>query len=342
MKLFVRYSICLLLISCTTFGQSVEVSNKQFFADESPLDVKLVVNMGKLLSGKMDAGRHSATMTMQLPDGTQLSEKVTISVNGNFRRRTCYIPPMKIHFNKNNSKQLQVLNTVKLTSCCKPNEIYDQYLLKEYLIYKMYNLLTDRSFNVRLLNMTYEDSLGKKKPVTQHGFFVEDVKNLAKRVEGREWKKPNLHTEATERRQMTIVALFEYMIGNTDWAVPVLHNIKLIQPRADSMARPYAVPYDFDFSGLVNTSYATPDPQLNTATVAERVYRGFPRNPEEVNEILTLFQEKKEAMYQLIKNFTLLSNSSRKDMTQYLDEFYRTLKNPNDVRFIFIENARKE
>lgn len=334
--------LCLFaLLGYSSFSQEKR-NAAQFYTEDQPLDVTVVINMPKLLSNKMDEGRHTATLRCKLSDSVQIDEKVTFSVIGNFRRRNCYIPPMKFHFNKKNSPELAVLNSVKLTSCCKPTEMYDQYLLKEFLIYKMYNLITDRSFRVRLLNVTYLDSTGKKKPVTQHGFFVEDVKNLARRNAGKEWKKPNLHPEAAERQHMTLVAMFEYMIGNTDWAVPPMHNIKLIQPANDSLARPYPVPYDFDFSGLVNTNYSTPDPLLNTEKVTERVYRGFPRNQMELQIALDVFFQKKQAMYDLIKSFSLLSNESKKDMTRYLDEFYNTVSKASEVQYIFIDNARKE
>ena len=39
---------------------------------------------------------------------------------------------------------------------------------------------------------------------------------------------------------------------------------------------PYTpLPYDFDFSGLVNAPYAKPRPELGIRTVKSRVYRGY-------------------------------------------------------------------
>ena len=139
---------------------------------------------------------------------------------------------------------------------------------------------------------------------------------------------------------MTLVAIFEYMIGNTDWAVSVDHNTKLIMPEKDSIARPYVVPYDFDYSGLVNTEYAVPDEKLELENVRQRLYRGFPRTLLEVNEALDIFKEKKEKIYALINNFDLLTTSSKKEMIYYLDSFYDSIKKTGDVKSIFIDNAR--
>jgi len=142
---------------------------------------------------------------------------------------------------------------------------------------------------------------------------------------------------------MTLVSVFEYMIGNTDWAVPVNHNIRLIYPKADSTASPFAIAYDFDFSGLVNADYAAPAPQLTEIeTVRQRLYRGFPRTMAELQAVFTIFKEQKDKIYSTVNNFNLLSGANRKDIIDYLDEFYRTINNERDVQSVFIDNARRE
>jgi hypothetical protein len=214
--------------------------------------------------------------------------------------------------------------------------------LKEYITYKIYNLISDMSFRVRLLDLNIEDSSGKKKPINVHAFFLEDLKDLAKRNECTEWKKGKLNTELTNRKQMTVVAIFQYMIGNTDWSVPVTHNTRLILSKKDTLTRPFVIPYDFDYSGLVNTFYAIPDEQLHTETVRERVYRGFPRNEAELNEVIDIFKKQKENIYSTINNFNLLTQGTKKEMTEYLDEFYKIINDQGEVKSVFIYNARTE
>jgi hypothetical protein len=219
----------------------------------------------------------------------------------------------------------------------------DQNLLKEYLIYKIYNLITDKSFRVRLLDLSYRDSSGLKKTVTQHAFLLEDVKELAKRNNCTDWTdldSKKFNSETTDRRQMTIVAIFEYMIGNTDWSVPANHNVKIIHSKNDSLSRPYVVPYDFDFSGFVNTNYSFPDERLGIETVRERLYRGFPRTMEELNIAIDIFNKQKTNIYALIDNFNLLTQFTKKDVKLYLDDFYKTINDPAVVKDVFITNAR--
>lgn len=237
---------------------------------------------------------------------------------------------------------MAALGTLKLVSSCKLGEDYENYLLTEYLVYKMYNLLTEKSFRVRLLQLTYRDSTSKVKEFTRYAFLLEDTKDMAKRNKMREYKQLNVGTEQTNREQMTLVAIFQYMIGNTDWSVPVKHNIRLINDNNDNPALlPYPVPYDFDYCGLVNAEYAVPYEELGLDNVRQRLYRGYPRTMEELNKTLQVFKEKKEKIYSLVTEMKLLGKNKQKDIINYLDGFYDIINKPKEVASIFIKNARK-
>jgi hypothetical protein len=164
---------------------------------------------------------------------------------------------------------------------------------------------------------------------------------MAKRNDMVERKRNVSHTEETDRRQMTRVALFEYMIANSDWSVPVRHNIKLIVSKSDTNSVSYAVPYDFDHSGLVKTDYALPPPQLNITDVTQRSYRGFPRSMEELQEAADEFLQQKEKIYKLISEFDLLSSGTRSEMISFLNGFFDIMTKPKDIKAEFIMNARK-
>jgi hypothetical protein len=114
-----------------------------------------------------------------------------------------------------------------------------------------------------------------------------------------------------------------------------------MQDTSNPTSKPYATAYDFDFSGLVNASYATPDPQLGTESVTTRVYRGFPREVAELKEMADFFRSKKDAMYGEINNSKFLDNRSKKDMIGYLDEFYKDIANEKNLKILFIDNARQ-
>jgi hypothetical protein len=339
-RLLVASALLFFLHCQVANGQSAGLSKTEFFKDTSTLDVNITTGLNRLFKQKENEGyQYTANFSTKLPDGTTVDEPILLEVRGHFRKDYCYIPPLRIIFKAEKNSVLNPLGSLKLVSKCKLTPADEQYLLKEYVTYKIYNLLTDMSFRVRLLNINWIDSEDRAKKVTEHAFLMEDIKDLAERnncIDAKDMRP----TEATNRRQMTIVALFQYMIGNTDWSVAVNHNIRLIQSKIDSLHKPYAVPYDFDYAGLVNTDYAVPDERLGTESVKERVYRGFPRTMGELNDVLDMFRNQKDSMYALINNFDLLNGRSKKEMCSYLDEFFDLIKNQEKVNEVFIQQAR--
>ncbi|HUZ60376.1 MAG TPA: hypothetical protein VMU83_16510 [Hanamia sp.] len=353
MKSIITSFLFFSLLACHDVnGQNIAINKVKFFEDTSMINAAITTNMVKLFRQKDKIGvKFPANFSATFQDGSKMDDSILLVIRGHYRRANCYLPPLKVIFNEKKKKngekdKKKVKNTslgsLKLVSQCKTAEADEQYLLKEYLIYKIYNLITDMGFRVRLINLNLVDNTGKKKTIKEYSFLMEDIKDLAKRNKCKSWKQGKMDPRDVDRRQMTIVSIFEYMIGNTDWGVSVNHNTKLILSKRDSTQRPYVVPYDFDFSGFVNTDYSTPDPMLNIASVRERVYRGFPRTIEELNEVLDIFKKQKDSIYNLINNFSLLTPKSKKDIISYLDDFYETINNPNKVNKVFIKNARTD
>jgi hypothetical protein len=336
-NLFTRLSLLLLLHCSLSFGQTDSIDKVKFFEDTSIVNVTITTDMNELFRHRNRDNQIPALLSMTMPDDKVSTEHIMLALRGHSRRDICYIPPLKVMFNYSDTSEMSSLGSLKLVNECKTAGADQQYLLKEFLIYKIYNLITPYSFRVRLLNLNLVDSSGKKKPLNEYAFLMEDFKNLAKRNGCKEIKTIQLPTEATDRRQMTIVAIFEYMIGNTDWGVPVNHNTKLLFSRTDSTKRPYVVPYDFDYSGFVNTDYAVPDERLGIDNVTVRLYRGFPRTMEELNDVLSIFKAEKDSIYALIDNFNLLTQKSKQQITDYLDDFYKTINNPNEINDIFVK-----
>jgi hypothetical protein len=195
------------------------------------------------------------------------------------------------------------------------------------------------------MRITYKDSKGKKKPFTQYAFVVEDVDAMAKRNGCKEWKNGVGSYEALDRDQMTLLTVFEYMIGNTDWGLKANednHNLRLIYQKKDSASKPYAVPLDFDHSGLVNANYASPNPLLGIESVVQRVYRGFPRTIIELQRVFQVFNGQREKINALIRDFQPLAAHHKKEMITYLDGFYKTINKEKEVQSIFITNARQQ
>jgi hypothetical protein len=333
-------SVALFLKTFVTPVCAQVIDPVKFFETNDVLEARLTLDFAKLIRTSSKPEYFPATFSCKTVDST-ITEQIRIIARGHIRKEICYMPPVKLNFHNNTSPKLYPLNSLKMVLTCYENSNGDQLLLKEYLVYKIYNLITDRSFRVRLLNLRYEDTNPKKKPYTGHAFLIESDKALAKRNNCAELKNTRSHAEYTDRRQMTIVAIFQYMIGNTDFGVSANHNIILIQPAKDSTARPIVVPYDFDYAGLVDAYYAVPNEGLDIENVRQRLYRGFSRTEAELNEAIAIFNKQKANIYSLVNGFDLLTEKNRKNIIDYLEEFYKTINNSNQVKNLFIERARK-
>ncbi|MBI3138437.1 MAG: hypothetical protein HYZ15_07625 [Sphingobacteriales bacterium] len=332
----------LFLISCTTAvrAQAYPVDSIRFFTEEGMIQMTLTTDLRQLQTKKSQGSFQPARVTMKFPDSTEITEPILAAARGSFRREYCRIPPMMLNFRSPGSSRLHPLGKLKLVLGCDVRESDEELVLKEFLVYKIYNLLEDRSFRVRLLRTTYHDTRNRIKSFSQYAFLIEDDADMARRNGCEKRAAVKLLTEATNRDMMTLVALFQYMIGNTDWTVPNNHNIKLIYDRNNKSMAPYVVPYDFDYCGLVDASYAVPNEVIGTDKVTERVYRGFPRTVEEIQLVLDVFRGKKENIYALINQFELLDKKIKKGMISYLEDFFKLIEDKASVKSIFVDNAR--
>ena len=335
------FLLVLFFASANGFAQTGQIDSVKFFQDESIIDVTLEMDMKDLLGKKQKERFLPATITMAFRDGESITEQIRVSVRGNFRRETCYMPGLKLDFHNPTSKRLYKLDKLKMVCGCGSGSDNEQLVLKEYMVYKMYNQFTERSLRVRLLKVTFKDAAGKKKPYVQHAFFLEDIDEMAKRHNMIEVEGSVYNTELTDRQQMTMVAMFEYMIGNTDWSVPNYHNIKLMGSK-DKSSRPIAIPYDFDICGFVDPAYATVDEQLNIENVRQRLYRGFARSMDELQSTIKIFNEKKDVVYALIQSFPLFEQKTKQNCIGFIDEFYKSINSPKVVQAVFIDGARTQ
>lgn len=339
-----KFFLPLLIAVVYCFPASAQkIIKEKFFADESIVNTTLEMDLRDLLAKKAADRFLPATFTMNFKDGTTATEKIQVSARGNFRRETCYMPGLKLRFTKDSATgKTKQFKDLKLSNGCNSGDDPGQLVIKEYLAYKIYNLLTDKSLRVRLMNVSFKDLAGKRKPYTQYAFMIEDVDDMAKRNKMVEVEGTQFLTEQTDHDQMTLVTLFEYLIGNTDWSVPSYHNIKLVGPKDDKSVRPFAVAYDFDICGFVDPPYATIDEQLQDkiSTVRERLNRGFPRTMDELKKAVKLFNDKKQQIIDLIKNNEYLSPKVKSNTIDYVEDFYKTINNDRDLKRIFVDGGR--
>ncbi len=287
------------------------------------LKVELTLDLDSLQALKMTELSLPATFAYKDKNGKQERYVVRIDVRGKFRRRFCQMPPLLITFPK---KELQSAgmnrhNDLKLVPHCMDNEQGDACILREYLAYKLYQILTPHSFRVQLLQVKYRNSRDNTS-LTRYALLLEDEDDLKERLGGKFCNACyGLDSEQFQPEHARLHDLFQYMIGNTDWSVPMHRNLKILTFQLDSNY--LIVPYDFDFSGLVQAPYAIPDQTLGIHTVRERIYLGFPYPPEDLEPTIKLFEERKPALLRVVRNFKLLDVEERQNMIQYIESFYK-------------------
>jgi hypothetical protein len=206
----------------------------------------------------------------------------------------------------------------------------------------MYNLLTDYSYRVRIVEIKFIDSAGKIKPYTNYGFIIETNGHLGQRISAYPVEVMGIGMKQTDYDAFHLMTVFQFMIGNTDWDVPSLHNIRLYKLQDYKNINPVPITYDFDYTGVVNANYAVPHEKLGTTSVRERIYMGY---CIPVNDFKTVFghlSEKEERFYSLIDNCEWLDKYNKADMRRYLGEFFDIIKNPKLAESLIIRRCLTE
>jgi hypothetical protein len=276
---------------------------------------------------------------------------VELRTRGHYRLRptTCEFPPLRVNF-----KRSQVEGTVfagqnkikMVTHCQDRRDEYEQYVLQEYLVYRMFNLLTDKSFQVRLAHITYVDTGGERDSVTKYAFFIEDEDVMAERNGWDVLEVPMVIPSQMQQDALVLVELFEFMIGNTDWDAfygelggICCHNTVVIGSFREFIVIP--VPYDFDLCGLIWPRYVTPNPRLPIRNVRQRLSRGICRPREDLEAVFPLFEEKRGAIYELVRTLPDLDPKRLEDTIEYLDQFYEIIGDPRKVQRELLNRCRE-
>jgi len=326
-------------------AQATSQDPAPLFASHEVLNFRLETDFGAVFKERgQESKEYPAKLSYPGTDGSPVSLDIQVSTRGNFRLKpqTCGFPPLRLDFPKDSAGTTLFAgqDKLKLTVHCQDRRAnYEQSVLLEYLIYRAFNLITDQSFRARLARFTYVDAAGKRDTLTRYAFFIENDDRMAARLGGTVLDLKEVHDEATEPEQMMRIWVFEYFIGNTDYSVWALHNIVLVVTPNSQL--PTAVPYDFDWSGVISAPYAKPDYRLPIKQVRERLYRGYCRTAEELAPVFQLFNDKKEAIYELYRNQEGLDPKVRDDALKYYDEFYQTINDPRAVNREFVRSCRQ-
>ena len=314
----------------------------KLFKEDSVLVCTLKIDLKKYQREKYNS-KYQKAYFIYYNNDSLISKKVRVKSRGVIRKKLCAIPPIRLNIQKvsKDNKFAHGSSKIKIVTHCNYNREYISYVLKEYLTYKIYNIISPNSFKVRLLQISYIDTGRKNKIYTTWAFMIEPIQKLAERLNCVPISMDNLGIFYTDSSATDLLSMWSYMIGNTDWSIVGRHNIKIIKSKDFSKPAPIAIPYDFDYIGLVNTDYAIPGEGLGINNVQERLFIGPCRKLRDYQIASQHILNKKQEIEELILNFEYLDRSEKTEMLDYLSGFYNSIQRSNFIKYHIDTDCRQ-
>lgn len=313
----------------------------RLFASSEPMQITIEGPLRALSRDRNEEGeRRPGTLSYTTAAGERASLEVELQPRGQSRRDrdVCTFPPLWVHFDKQAVKGTVFAkqNKVKMVTYCRSPKGFQDYIVKEYLAYRIFNVLSDASFRVRLLEVSFHESGTSAKPLVRYGFFIEHKKRLAKRLDLKVQEPPErIPADSLEPGQAAVAELFQFMVSNTDFSFiappendSCCHNTVLFGADGQDPPVYLPIPYDFDRTGLVDPPNGQPALELGQRSFRQRVYRGFCRAPEYLESAIARTLEARAGIEQLIRDEAALGGRAKDAALKYVASYYDVLSDP--------------
>lgn len=266
--------------------------------------------------------------TLKLENGTVY--RIELKPRGRFRRKISEIPPLKMKFKKKelNEAGFDTLNEIKIVLPTIDSDQGDELLIKEYLAYRMYEALTPVSIRARLIRLVIKDTHVEKSKRTMYAILLEDDEELCTRLNGKTVEDYGIPNDSLHTNQAALAIMYQYMIGNTDWEIAMLRNVRLV--RAGEQGKVMVIPYDFDFSGFVSAPYATPSSESGLRNVRDRFLMANGLNTDALKKSVGTLKAARKQLYEVCRS-RFVDKSTSEQMIYYLDTFFNQLGEKDQV-----------
>lgn len=325
---FTRILPSLILLLLPLFAGATSFFDLLTNGSDQAVKLRIEVAMDSILN-KTGASLEAALFFTD--NSGQLRQMATeVEVRGKFRRQRCEYPPLKLNFSKKGLAALGLdrWDKYKLVSSCSADPISNSLVLKEYLAYRVYNELTNNSFRVQRLSITFVDRNGHHPDRTEEGFLIEETDEMAARLGGEELKNAlGQPAEAYDAHAEVTHALVQYLFSNGDFSMPLARNMKAVK-MPDGKLIP--VGYDFDFSGWVGAPYASPTSEIGQQSIYQRIYQGYAQPDTVMREVAQLFKDKRREVMSLISRFSYLPTDELAVVHRFASRFFTDLNKKNN------------
>jgi len=338
MHIFCRtFAIVVFMLPAVTLLAEESKTPDLLFQDVEILEVTLTAPLTTLVKERPKENYLPGVFEYAAADGTAVKLDIEIRTRGHFRHNTCDFPPLSLNLKKSQTDGtlFDKQKKLKLVVHCDDSKLYEQIVLREYLAYRIYNAISNMSFRVRLLRVTYVDNEERRKEQVRYAYLIEHKNRLAKRYAMKDLKVKRTTVSAIQPDQLNLTSVFQLLIGNTDFS-PIAgppdsdccHNYVLFQKDADPLI---AIPYDFDQAGFVDAPYASPGENLRIRTVRQRLYRGRCNNNPHVAASVDKIKDNRDAIYALVNEQDGLEPRVRKTLLSFIDKFFKIIDDPKKV-----------
>lgn len=296
------------------------LQGQPLFEQESPLPIIMYADWPVFFADRSDSAEYYPAHLLYYTEADTQQVHLRIRARGNFRRKSsvCAIQPIRLRFRKaeRTGNIFHDHKKLKLVSNCQG----DLYVVREYLAYKIYQVFSDISYQVRLVDMTYRHRSPMEDPDLKHlSFVIEDEDRLAERLTASLQEHINPPDSALDPAAFIRMALFQYVIGNMDWDPYMEKNLSYLQYAENEPLIP--VPYDFDWSGLVDAPY-TMLPEDFERREVRQVSQDSTLCQQVWQEVLLL----EDAVDECLKDFPYLPKAERRLLRQYCRLSFRMMR----------------
>jgi len=299
------------------------------FNDHNKLALTINYSKKDLLKFTNDSTYISSSISYAVNDDSIQHMDIKIRARGHYRRANCYYVPLWLKTSKNESKGtiFEEDKKVKIVLPCAKSNNSNDLIIKEYLAYKIFESIAPYYFQTKLIPIQLNEVVNDK--IIEHqllGILIQDDKKLAASYHGN-IIKTNIHAKNQDPLCSVRNDLFQYMIGNTDYSVSYRHNEKLFFINNKIIP----VPYDFDMSGLVNSSYAivsvVNNIELPITRVTQRMYRGFEQDEKIIEQVRQEFLDKQQKVYAIMDEYQIFFKDPKElvEAKKFIDGFYEIL-----------------
>lgn len=347
LPLIILLSIALAATSASADLAPTAIEGKLF---DSGTEVTVTVSapFKRMFAKKGGGAKGEGTLHYTDAAGDLKEVNVRISTGRGMRSDYCHFPPLTLGLDATEiaGTPFEGLGALYLTTHCRRGSQNEQYMYLEYLIYRMYPLVTEYALAVRRMKISYEDTDARQPAVEAYAYVIEDVDATAARLGMSRINVPSQELKDIDLRSLAMLSLFQFMIGNTDWSAlsprppePCCHNAHIVA-HPDNDTKHFVIAFDFDQAGLINAHYATPSKILPIRSVQQRLYRGFCAEQPYLAEAIDALNRARPHIEELFRDDPFLNERSRARALDYIAESFRIINTDRTLQAEIVGRCR--